>query len=101
MESEERECREYEADLINGTGDRETIDQGIDEIEGKDWNEVIRTMALMEFMKLMEPTQLMEGLIYIHGADLSDSIDGAYENNRICVFFIHVMEFQKQNNQWH
>ena len=43
-------------------------------------------MALMEFMKLMEPTQLMEGLIYIHGADLSDSIDGAYENNRICVF---------------
>ena len=34
MESEERECREYEADLINGTGERETIDQGIDEIEG-------------------------------------------------------------------
>ena len=27
MESEERECREYEADLINGTGERETIDQ--------------------------------------------------------------------------
>ena len=49
----------------------------------------------------MEPTQLMEGLIYIHGADLSDSIDGAYENNRICVFFIHVIEFQKRNNQWH
>ena len=60
MESEERECREYEADLIYGTGERETIDQGIDEIEGKDWNEGIRTMALMEFMKLMEPTQLME-----------------------------------------
>ena len=56
MESEERECREYEADLINGTGERETIDQGIDEIKGKDWNEGIRTMALMEFMKLMEPT---------------------------------------------
>ena len=35
-------------------------------------NEGIRTMALMEFMKLLEPTQLMEGLIYIHGADLSD-----------------------------
>ena len=35
MESEERECREYEADLINGTGERETIDQGIDEIQGK------------------------------------------------------------------
>ena len=35
MESEERECREYEADLINGSGERETIDQGIDEIEGK------------------------------------------------------------------
>ena len=64
MESEERECREYEADLINGTGERETIDQGIDEIEGKDWNEEIRTMALMEFMKLMEPTQLMEGVIF-------------------------------------
>ena len=70
-------------------------------MEGKDLNEGIRTMALMEFMKLMEPTQLMEGLIYIHGADLSDSIDGAYENNRICVFFIHVMEFQKRNNSWH
>ena len=62
MESEERECREYEADLINGTGERETIDQGIDEIEGKDWNEGIRTMALME---LMEPTQLMEGVIFM------------------------------------
>ena len=79
MESEERECREYETDLINGTGERETIDQGVDEIEGKDWNEGIRTMALMEFMKLMEPTQLMEGLTYIHEADLSDSIDGASE----------------------
>ena len=101
MESEERECRAYEADLINGASERETIDQGIDEIEGKDWNKGIKTMALMEFMKLMEPTQLMEALIYIHGADLSDSIDGAYENNRICVFFIHVMEFQKRNNQWH
>ena len=65
MESEERECREYEADLINGTGERETIDQGIDEIEGKDWNEGFRTMALMEFMKLMEPTQLMEGVIFM------------------------------------
>ena len=65
MESQERECGEYEADLINGTGERETIDQGIDEIEGKDWNEGIRTMALMEFMKLMEPTQLMEGVIFM------------------------------------
>ena len=65
MESEERECREYEADLINGTGERETIDQGIDGIEGKDWNKGIRIMALMEFMKLMEPTQLMEGLIFM------------------------------------
>ena len=62
MESEERECREYEADLINGTGKKETIDQGIDEIEGKEWNEGIRTMALME---LMEPTQLMEGVIFL------------------------------------
>ena len=65
MESEERECREYEADSINGTGERETIDQGVDGIEGKDWNEGIRTMALMEFMKLMEPTQLMEGVIFM------------------------------------
>ena len=61
MESEEREC---EADLINGTGERETIDQGIDEIEEKDWNEGFRTMALMELMKLMELTQLMEGVIF-------------------------------------
>ena len=58
MKSEER-MQEYEDDLINGTGERETIDQEIDEIKGKDWNEGIRTMALMEFMKLMEPTQLM------------------------------------------
>ena len=87
MESEVRECRGYGTDWIIGTGERETIDQGLDGMEGKDLNEGIRTMALMEFMKLME------GLIYIHGADLSDSIDGAYENNRICVFFIHVMEF--------
>ena len=65
MESEERECREYEADLINGTGERETIDQGLDGIKGKDGNEVIRTMALMEFMKFMEPTQLMERLIFM------------------------------------
>ena len=101
MELEERECREYEDDLINETGERETIDQGLDGMEGKDLNEGIRTMALMEFMKLLEPTQLMEGLIYIHGADLSDSIDGAYANNRICVFFIQVMEFQKRNNKWH
>ena len=42
-----------------------------------------------------------DGGIVIHGADLYDEIDGAYENNRICVFFIHVMEFQKRNNQWH
>ena len=62
IESEERKCREYEADLTYGTGERETIDQGIDEIEGKDWNEGIRTMALME---LMEPTQLMEGVIFM------------------------------------
>ena len=27
MESEERECREYEADLVNRTGERETIEQ--------------------------------------------------------------------------
>ena len=65
MESEERECREYEADLINGTGERGTIDQGIDETEGKDWNEGIRTMALMEFMKLMKPTQLTERLMFM------------------------------------
>ena len=65
MESEVREYWEYGADWINGTGERETIDQGIDGIEGKDWNEGIRTMALMEFMKLMEPTQLMEGVIFM------------------------------------
>ena len=65
MELEERECREYEADLINGTGERETIDQGIDEIKGKDWNEGIRTIARMEFMKLMGQTQLMEGVIFM------------------------------------
>ena len=70
-------------------------------MEGKDLNERIITMVLMEFMKLMEPTQLMEGLIYIHGADLSDEIDGTYENDRICVFFIDVIEFQKRNDQWH
>ena len=64
-ESEVRVCWEYGTDSINGTGERETIDQGIDEIEGKDWNEGIRTMALMEFMKLMEPTQLMEGVIFM------------------------------------
>ena len=39
-----------------------------------------------------------DGGIVIHGADLSDEIDGAYENNRICVFFIDVMEFQRQQN---
>ena len=99
MESEVRECRGYGTDWIIGTGERETIDQGLDGMERKDLNEGITTMS-MEFMKLLEPTQLMEALIYIHGADLSDSIDGAYENNRICVF-IHVMEFQKRNNQWH
>ena len=86
MELKVRECREYGDDWNSGTSERETIDQGLDGMEGKDLNEGIRTMVLMEFMKLMEPTQLMEGLIYIHGADLSDSIDGAYETNRICVF---------------
>ena len=65
IESQERECREYEADLINRTGKRKTIDQGIDEIEGKDWNEGIRTMALMEFMKLIEPTQLLKMWIFM------------------------------------
>ena len=65
MESGVRECKEYGTDWINGTGERETIDQGLDGIEGKDWNEGIRTMALMEFMKFMEPTQLMERLIFM------------------------------------
>ena len=65
MESEVRECRGYGTDWIIGTGERETIDQGLDGMEGKDLNEGIRTMALMEFMKLMEPTQLMEGLIFM------------------------------------
>ena len=65
VESEVREYWEYGADWINGTGERETIDQGVDGIEGKDWNEGIRTMALMEFMKLMELTQLKEGLIFM------------------------------------
>ena len=65
VESEVRECREYGTDWINGTCERETIDQGLDGIKGKDWNEGIRTMALMEFMKFMEPTQLMERLIFM------------------------------------
>ena len=98
MESEVRECRGYGTDWIIGTGERETIDQGIDEIEGKDWNEGFRTMALMEFMKFMEPTQLMEGVIF---SWFSNEIVGTYENHRIGVFFIDVMEFQKRNNQWH
>ena len=55
MESEERECREYEADLINGTGERETIDQGIDEIEGKDWNEGI---FLSDSLNLSDKNQI-------------------------------------------
>ena len=70
MESEVRECRGYGTDWIIGTGERETIDQGIDEIEGKDWNEGIRTMALMEFMKLREPKQLIGGLIFMELAYL-------------------------------
>ena len=65
MESEVRECREYGADWINGTCERETIDQRIDGIEGNDRNEGIKTMVLMKFMKLMEPTQLMEVLIFM------------------------------------
>ena len=48
---------------MNVIAERGTIHQGLDGIEGKDWNDGIRTMALMEFMKLMEPTQLMKGLI--------------------------------------
>ena len=65
MESDVEECREYRTDWINGNGERETIDQGLDGMEGNDLNEGIRTMALMEFMKLMEPTQLMEGVIFM------------------------------------
>ena len=73
VELEVRECREYGTDWINGTCEGETIDQGLDPlipllingIKGKDWNEGIRTMALMEFMKFMEPTQLMERLIFM------------------------------------
>ena len=65
VELEVRECREYGTDWINGTCERKTIDQGLDGIKGKDWNEGIRTMALMEFMKFMEPTQLMERLIFM------------------------------------
>ena len=65
IESEVRDCREYGTDWINGTGERETIDQELDGIEGKDWNGGIKTMALIEFMKLMEPTKLMEGLLFI------------------------------------
>ena len=57
--------RYWFTDWIKGTGERETIDQGLDGIEGKYHDEEIRTMALMEFMKLMEPAQLMEGLIFI------------------------------------
>ena len=63
MESEVRECRGYGTDWIIGAGEMETIDQGLDGME--DLNEGIRTMALMEFMKLMEPTQLMEGVMFM------------------------------------
>ena len=74
MESEVRECRGYGTDWIIGTGERETIDQGLDGMEGKYWNEIIRTNnGIYEF----------DGGIDIHGADLSDEIDGTYENDRI------------------
>ena len=46
------------------------IDQGLDGIGRKDWNEGIRTMALMEFMKLMEPKQLMGALKFMELAYL-------------------------------
>ena len=42
-----------------------------------------------------------DGGIDIHGADLSDESDGTYENDRVGVFFINVMESQKRNNQSH
>ena len=61
MESEGRSCKEYETDLINGTGEREKIDQELDGFEGKNWNKGIRRMTLTKFMNLMKPTQLMEG----------------------------------------
>ena len=65
MDAEVRSRREYGTDWVNGNGERETIDQELDGIEGKDWNEGIKTMALIEFMKLMEPNKLMEGLLFI------------------------------------
>ena len=64
MELMESEWGGYETDWINRTGERETIGQKLDGIEGKDWNDRIR-MALMGFMKLMEPTKLMERLLFI------------------------------------
>ena len=56
-------------------------------------------MALTEFMKLMKPTQLTERLMFMEL--ISDEIGGTYENDRIGVFFIDVIKFQKRNKQWH
>ena len=69
--SKERECREYEAALINGTGERETIDQGVDEMEGKDWrNQNNGTNGIYE----IDGANTTDGGIDIHGADLPDEI---------------------------
>ena len=57
-------------------------------------NDGIRTMALMEFK--IDGANTTDGGIDTHGDDLSDEIDGTYENDRKGVFFlIDVMEFQK------
>ena len=95
MDSEVRSCTEYGSDCINGSGERETIDHGLDGIEGKDWNRRSQNNGT-------------DGIYEIHGAnttdgeiDIHDEIDGTYENYTICVFFIDVIEFQKRNDQWH
>ena len=99
MESNVRECKEYGIDWINGsgTGERETIDKGIDGIEGKDLNEGIRTITLKIFMKLMEPTQLMEGLLFMELIYMMKLMEPMKIKWRC--FLIYVVEFQKQNNQ--
>ena len=46
----------------------------------------------------IDGANISDGGIDIHGADLSDEIDGTYVHNKIGAFLIDVMEFQKQ---WH
>ena len=95
MDSEVRSCTEYGSDCINGSGERETIDHGLDGIEGKDWNRRSQNNGTDGIYE-SDGESTTDGWIYTHGADLSDEIDGTYENDRKGVFFlIDVMKFQK------